>query len=320
MTGAARQGPIELSLVIPVYNGSATVGPVVERIHAVFAGTPFEVVLVNDGSTDASERTCSELVERHPETVRFVQLSRNFGEHSAVLAGLNHAAGRYAAVLDDDGQNPPEEVPRMLAALKERRCDVVYGRYVHKRHHWMRNLASRFTNRVATAVLHKPPDLYLSSFKVMDRFVVDEVIRYRGAFPYIDGLVFRVTRNVAQVDVEHRPRAAGRSGYTLRRLVHLWLNMCLNYSVTPLRIATVVGSFATVASVLLVAGIVVDKLLNPDVTHGIPTVLVLMTFFAGVELVLLGVIGEYLGRLLLDHSGTPQFIVRYVRSGPDAAP
>jgi len=307
-------GP-ELSFVIPVFNGSRTIGAVVRRIHELFSDLRFEVVLVNDGSRDTTESACVELVDRYPGTVTFVHLSRNFGEHNAVLAGLNYSIGAYVAVLDDDGQNPPEEVRRMYDEIKARGFDVVYGRYRDKRHDRFRNLGSWFNDRMANFMLKKPPELYLSSFKVMNRFVVDEITTYRGAFPYIDGLILRTTRNLGQIDVEHKDRENAESNYTLRKLFLLWLNMFLNFSITPLRVATLLGTATALASLFLLVGIVIDKLyINPGVAVGIPTVLVTVVFFSGVQLVILGAIGEYVGRLFLDHSRSPQFVVRYVRS------
>ena len=306
-------GP-ELSLVIPVYNGSRTIGPLVEQTAKIFGSTSFEIVLVNDGSADDSETVCAQLAEKFPQTVTFVHLSRNFGEHSAVLAGFTQARGRYVAVLDDDGQNPPEEVIRMLDELKRKNYDVVYGHYIEKKHSWFRNLGSRFNDRIATLMLHKPKDLYLSSFKVMNRFLVNEIIKYRGPYPYTDGLIYRVTRNIGQIPVEHRVSQSGSSRYTLRRLVRLWLNMFLNFSIQPLRISVYVGLLASCLSIVALVAILIDKLwITKNVTLGIPTVLGSIVFFAGIQLMILGLVGEYLGRLYLDHTGTPQYVVRYVR-------
>ena len=306
-------GP-ELSLVIPVYNGSRTIGPLVEQTAKIFGSTSFEIVLVNDGSEDDSERVCAQLAEKFPQTVTFVHLSRNFGEHSAVLAGFTQARGRYVAVLDDDGQNPPEEVIRMLDELKRKNYDVVYGHYIEKKHSWFRNLGSRFNDRIATLMLHKPKDLYLSSFKVMNRFLVNEIIQYRGPYPYTDGLIYRVTRNIGQIPVEHRVSQSGPSRYTLRRLVRLWLNMFLNFSIQPLRISVYVGLLASCLSIVALVAILIDKLwITKNVTVGIPTVLGSVVFFAGIQLMILGLVGEYLGRLYLDQTGTPQYVVRYVR-------
>src|SRR5437867_7456682 len=306
-------GP-ELSLVIPVYNGSRTIGPLVEQITKIFGSTSFEIVLVNDGAEDESETVCIQLAEKFPQNVTFVHLSRNFGEHSAVLAGFTQSHGRYIAVLDDDGQNPPEEVVRMLDELKRKNYDVVYGHYIEKKHSRFRNLGSWFNDRIATLMLHKPKDLYLSSFKVMNRFLVNEIIKYRGPYPYTDGLIYRVTRKIGQIPVEHRASGGERSRYTLRRLVRLWLNMFLNFSIKPLRISVYIGLLASCLSVVALIAILIDKLwITPDLTVGIPTVLGSVVFFSGIQLMILGLVGEYLGRLYLDHTGTPQFVVRYVR-------
>jgi undecaprenyl-phosphate 4-deoxy-4-formamido-L-arabinose transferase len=311
-------GP-ELSLVIPVYNGSRTIGPLVEQSMKIFGSTAFEIVLVNDGSEDDSEMVCAELAKKFPQSVTFVHLSRNFGEHSAVLAGFTQARGRYVAVLDDDGQNPPEEVVRMLDELKRKNYDVVYGHYIEKKHSRFRNLGSRFNDRIATLMLHKPKELYLSSFKVMNRFLVNEITKYRGPYPYTDGLIYRVTRNIGQIPVEHRASQSGPSRYTLRKLVRLWLNMFLNFSIKPLRISVYVGLLASCLSLVSLVAILIDKLwITKNVTLGIPTVLGSVVFFSGIQLMILGLVGEYLGRLYLDQTGTPQYVVRYTMHGGSA--
>lgn len=221
---------IELSIVIPVFNSGSTITRVVEEIHAVFEGLEFEVLLVNDGSTDDSEQVCSALAERFNDTVSLVQLSRNFGEHNAVMAGLSHTSGLFVGVLDDDGQNPPSELARMHERLAETEVDVVYGRYVTKKHSWFRNLGSWLNGCMAHVLLGKPRDLYLSSFKVMRRSLVDDVLQYRGPLPYLDGLILRSTKRISQLDVVHLERLHGRSGYTLAKLMRLWFAMCLSGS------------------------------------------------------------------------------------------
>jgi undecaprenyl-phosphate 4-deoxy-4-formamido-L-arabinose transferase len=302
---------IQLSFVIPVYNGAQSIARVVGEIHNLFAKDHVEVVLVNDGSPDNSEAVCRELAAAGQAV--FVQLARNFGEHNAVLAGLSLARGQYVAVLDDDGQNPPSEVRKLWDHAKATGLDVVYGRYAEKKHSVLRNLGSQFNDRVANHMLRKPSDIYLSSFKVMSRFVVDEIVKYRGPYPYIDGLIFRATRSIGQIEVNHKIREQGKSNYTVRKLLKLWSNMFLSFSIAPLRFATALGLVMASLSALAVVLIIVDKLwINPGVTAGIPTVLALVSFLAGVQLLMLGIIGEYLGRLYMDQTGSPQFVVRYV--------
>ena len=315
--------------MIPVFNGAQTIEPVVDAALSVFAEQPeladlrsggrLEVILVNDGSSDDSEAVCRHLAARHSGVVRFLQLSRNFGEHPAVMAGLHETRGRYAIVLDDDGQHPPQEAVRLWRAIRERGCDVVYGRYREKRHHWFRNIGSRLNGAAATWLLRKPRHLYLSSFKAISSFVVREVTRYEGPFPYIDGLIFQVTDRIEQIDVEHGPRQAGRSGYTFRKLVRLWMNMFLGFSTAPLRAAVMLGFGTSAFSALLLLAVILDKLfVNPQVPVGIPTVLIAIALFAGLQMFLLGMLGEYIGRIVLTQNGQPQSIVRY-RIAPRAS-
>lgn len=303
---------MKLSVIIPVYNGAATIGPLVEAVEGELAErVDFEIVLVNDGSPrDNSAEVCAGLARSHG-AVCFVDLSRNFGEHNAVMAGLNHCTGDAAVVIDDDFQNPPAEIMKLVEALGDGH-DVVFSRYACKEHHWLRNLGSRFNNLVATAIIGKPLDLYLSSFKAMNRFVIDELVRYRGPYPYIDGLILRITQRYGTVVVNHEERGAGRSGYTLRKLVSLWLNMFTNFSILPLRAAVILGSFFGLAG--LIGGVVfaLEKLRDPALPVGWASLIVSVFVLSGVQLLAVGMLGEYLGRLFMNDNGLPQYVVRRV--------
>lgn len=312
----SASGQADISVVIPVYNGAASIAQVVTRVLHVFADKQLEIVLVNDGSADNSEQVCRELVESNQQHIVFVELSRNFGEHSAVLAGLAQTYGPLVAVLDDDGQNPPEELPMMFAELVRRKLDVVYGLYTERQHGWSRRLGSWFNDRVADIMLRKPRGLYLSSFKVMNRFIVEEIVKYAGPYPYIDGLICRASTRLGQVPVKHAPRLTGQSNYTLIKLIRLWLNMFLGFSIIPLRVTSIVGLVIAASSFLWLAFIVIDKLwITPGVTLGIPSVLACIVLFSGVQLAVIGMIGEYLGRVFLASNGQPQYIVRYAMRG-----
>jgi undecaprenyl-phosphate 4-deoxy-4-formamido-L-arabinose transferase len=300
---------LRLSIVIPVYRGERTVGPLVHELRdTLSARYDLEVVLVNDGSPDRAAEVCRELAQRFAG-VTFVNLSRNFGEHNAVMAGLNHATGQCVVIMDDDFQNPPSEVPKLVETIRQG-YDVVYSRYAVKRHHPLRNLASKINDRVAAVLLEKPGDLYLSSFKALDRFVVDEITKYDGPYPYIDGLILRVTRNYAQVLVEHDDRRDGRSGYTLRKLLALYLNMFTNFSILPLRLASYAGLLTSVVGLVLALVFIVDRLSNPEMPAGWASVIVSLFIVGGIQLFALGMIGEYLGRLFLKQNGRPQYVVR----------
>ena len=185
---------MELSVVIPVYNSENSIGPLIERLGNALQGISYEVILVNDGSRDSSEEVCTRLAETRPE-VTFISLRRNFGEFNAVMCGLNHAQGLFCVMIDDDFQNPPEEILKLVHTARTSNYGVVYTHYDKKEHALYRNFGSRFVNWITSYLLNKPRDLYLSSFKLIRQEVVQEVIKYTGPYPYIDGLLFRVTRN-----------------------------------------------------------------------------------------------------------------------------
>jgi undecaprenyl-phosphate 4-deoxy-4-formamido-L-arabinose transferase len=252
--------------------------------------------------------------------VTYVKLGRNFGEHNAVMAGLWHARGDYAVIMDDDFQNPPEEVSRVVDHAIRHGYDIVYTHSPVKHHHWLRNLGSRLNDRVANFMLDKPRTLYLSSFKCLSRFLVDQILRYRGPYPYLDGLALRCTRNIGTIEVRHAPRREGRSNYTPRKLLRLWLNMFVNFSVMPLRVSTVVGLACSVLGLGLGFEALVERLVRPGLPIGWASVIVPVVLFSGVQLVMLGLLGEYLGRLFLTENQTPQFVVREVVESPVPLP
>ncbi len=302
---------MKISIVVPVYQGSRTIARLTDELIARLKAYTLEIVLVNDGSTDDSHDECIGLFKKHPAIVKYICLSRNFGEHNAVLAGLNNVSGDYAVIIDDDFQNPPEEINKLIEKAREGSFDVVYSYYEKKEHSLFRNIGSSFNNIVASYLLGKPRGLYLSSFKCMNRFTVDEVIKYKGPFPYIDGLIWRSTKNVGRALVKHARRGSGRSGYTLRKLVRLWINMFVNFSIYPLRMSILLGSIFSVIGVFLSIFLVADKMAHPEIPIGITSILVAILVFSGVQLVMLGLMGEYMGKLFLTNNQTPQYIIRH---------
>jgi polyisoprenyl-phosphate glycosyltransferase len=306
-----------VSVVIPVFNGSKTVGHLVAALQKEL--TPefeTEIVLVNDGSPgDDSACVCAELATKDA-SVRFVDLSRSFGEHNAVMAGLRYCTGDVAVVMDDDFQNPPSEVAVLVRKLNEG-YDVVFARYERKMHGRLRNLGSWFNNVVASAVIGKPPSLYLASFKAINRFAVDNILSYTGPYPYVDGLILRVTRRYATVTVAHSSRREGRSNYTIRKLVHLWLNVFTNFSVLPLRVSTILGLSSALVGFILGVDFALQKIRNPGMQAGWTSLIVSVFLLSGVQLVAIGMIGEYLGRLFMRSNGLPQYVVRRTMNCPD---
>ncbi|WP_191085008.1 glycosyltransferase family 2 protein [Roseococcus microcysteis] len=303
--------PVGLSIVVPVYRGAATVGKLVEALSALKPAGGIEIVLVNDGSPDDSGDVCRRLAETATVPLTYVEHARNFGEHNAVLTGLRHARGAYIINMDDDLQNPPEEVIRLYDHARLGGWDVVYTRYAKKEHEGWRNLGSKFANKVADSLLDKPKGLYLSSFRCMSALVAQEVVKYTGPYPYIDGLIMQVTQRIASIEVAHYPRAEGRSNYTMRRLVRLWLNLATNFSILPLRFATMAGVAMGALGFLLALFVVIEALffVTPS---GWASMMVLILLVSGAQFMMLGLLGEYVGRAFLSANGKPQGVVREV--------
>jgi glycosyltransferase involved in cell wall biosynthesis len=306
-----RRPGCALSIVIPVYNGSRTIPELIAALEALPIEGGHEIILVNDGSADSSFEVCIGLIAKARVPITLVNLARNYGEHNAVMAGLRHASGAHVITMDDDLQNPPDEVQRLLAFAQETGKEVVYTYYDDKQHSFWRNLASRFTNRVADFVLDKPNGLYLSSFRCISAFVVGEVIRYEGPFPYVDGLILQVTSDIDRLLVRHLPRAIGHSNYTIRRLLRLWMNMFVNFSVMPLRISTITGFVLSAVGAIGGAAAVLEALLA-EPPPGWASLFAAVLVLSGVQLMILGIIGEYLGRLYLTANGKPQSVEKWV--------
>jgi undecaprenyl-phosphate 4-deoxy-4-formamido-L-arabinose transferase len=303
---------LALSIVIPVYNGASSIADLVRALEELSIAGGHEIVLVNDGSADNSLAVCHALFEKARVPMTIVSLARNYGEHNAVMAGLRYANGAHVITMDDDLQNPPEEVQRVLAFAQRNGKEVVYTYYYDKRHAVWRNMASRLANRVADFILDKPKGLYLSSFRCMTAFVVREIIRYEGPFPYVDGLILQVTHDIDRLLVGHLPRAAGSSNYTMRRLLGLWMNMFVNFSVMPLRISTVTGFALSALGAVGVATAVGEALVSSP-PPGWASLMAALLLLSGVQLMILGIIGEYLGRLYLTANRRPQSVVKEVR-------
>ena len=301
---------MELSVCIPVYNGEKTIERLINELEEKLTGVSYEVVLVNDGSKDNSEEVCKKIAEKK-NNVTFVALRRNYGEHNAVMCALNYCKGDYAIIIDDDFQNPPSEIIKLLNEIKKG-WDVVYSKYKKKKHSVFRNIGSKFNDIVATKLLDKPKNLYLCSFKIVSRAVIDEIVKYKGPFPYVDGLILRVTDNITSVFVEHNSRVEGESNYTIGKLITLWLNMFINFSIKPLRVVSFIGGVTSFICFLLGVYFIIEKIINPTVVLGWASQVVLILFIGGIQMMFLGIIGEYIGKNYLDQNGTPQWTVKEV--------
>ncbi|GAB2465026.1 glycosyltransferase family 2 protein [Xylanimonas ulmi] len=299
-----------ISFVIPCYCSALTIVDVVDELDETMrrAQLEHEVILVDDCSPDDTLTHLRSLAAARPH-ITVLALARNFGQHSALMAGLRHASGDVVVCLDDDGQTPPREVTKILQRLDEG-FDVVYGRYDQKEHTALRNVGSALNEQMARALLGKPRGLYLSSFFGARRYVIDEVARYTSPYPYIIGLILRTTRSIANVTVEHKARAVGRSGYSLRKLISLWLNGFTAFSVRPLRVSAVLGVAVAACGIVYGGVTAIRAIISPSAPPGWSSLMVALLVLGGLILSALGLVGEYLGRAYISISQAPQFVIK----------
>lgn len=307
---------IACSVVVPVYNSQECLPELAAEIAQVFAGMgcSHELILVNDGSRDASWKVIAELA-RGDARVRGINLRKNFGQDNALMAGLRHARGGYVVIMDDDLQHDPHYIPELYEAIRGGH-DVVYANYACKKVQkaW-KNWGSWLNDKVAGLVLKKPHDIYLSPYKIITRGVVDEICRYDGAYPYVDGLIFRLTGNISQVFIQHQSSRRRGSGYTLLKSVQVWSSLMVNFSVLPLRVATVLGLFTSATGLLLAVIFIFNKFVDPSLPIGWTSVFVSVQIFAGVLLFAVGVMGEYVGRAYLNLNRHPQYSIGETTDG-----
>ncbi len=300
-----------ISFIIPCYRSAQTLPEVVREIADQYGNDTqyeYEIILINDCSPDATFGAIRTLCAQNVR-VRGIDLAKNFGQHSAILAGLREAAGDIIVCLDDDGQTPPAEACKLIQAVEEGH-DVAIARYAHKKHSFFRNMGSRLNEHMAKAMIGKPKELFLSSFVAMKRYIAEEVCAYTFPFPYISGMLLRTTNDIVNVDVAHQPRETGQSGYTFGKLLSLWLNGFTNFSIKPLRVAMVLGVVIALLGFVLAIYAVVVKITTPEAPLGWASTMAAITAIGGIILLMLGLVGEYIGRMFMGLNQQPQYVVR----------
>lgn len=301
----------KISFVVPCYRSENTITSVVEEVKTEMAAHPdydYEIVLVNDNSPDNVWDVITKLSESD-KRIKAIRLLRNFGQHSALMAGYGVCTGDYVVTIDDDGQTPVDQTFILMDKLLEG-FDVVYGKYEKRKDNLFRKIGTGINNWMSKTLLGKPKDLHLTSFFVARAKIIKEICNYKNGFPYIWGLVLRTTKSIANATIQHKERIEGESGYTLGKLLNLWMNGFTAFSVKPLRISATVGVISSALGLVGIIYVVVDKIIHPEVAAGFSSLMAVLLLIGGLLLLSMGLIGEYVGRIYMCINTTPQYIVR----------
>jgi glycosyltransferase involved in cell wall biosynthesis len=299
-----------LWLVIPVYGSEKVLPELVTRVAATLVplyGHNYEIIFVCDRSPDKSWQVIQQLASSHPE-VKGILLRMNAGQHNALMAGFARARGEIIVTMDDDLQHAPSDIPLLLAELAKGH-DLVYARFGERKHASWKILGSRLNDKMASYLMNKPKGMYLSPFRAMRAEVCKDLLRYQGPYVYVDGLLLTVTRNIATVDVAHHERFAGDSGYSLKKSISLWLKMATSFSIVPLRLTSLAGMLFAGLGFMLALLFVIQKFTLNKMPDGWTSLMVTILILGGCQLMALGVLGEYLGRVLLTLNAKPQYVI-----------
>ena len=298
-----------LTIIIPTYNGSKTLGRLVNNLIQVFKKIKIEIIIINDYSKDNTDIICRKLNKKFPKIISYLKLSKNYGEHNAVMAGLKHSKGSLAIIMDDDNQNTAKEAYKLYNYSIKKNYDVVYTKYIEKKDSLLRKFMSKIANYSAKLLINKPSSVYLSSFKSIKRNLINNIVSYSGPFPYIDGLFLSKTNSIGTCLVKHESRKHGKSNYSLIKLLKLYSNLIINFSTVPIHIFSMIGILLTFFSVILIIITIVEKMTLPNVPLGYSMLITILLFFSGVQFLFLGLLGEYIGKILKNVNKDDQYLV-----------
>lgn len=304
---------MKLSFVIPCYRSEKYIAKTIYEIRTKMLerkDTEYEIIAVNDGSPDHVFEVLKKLTVEISELI-VINLATNFGQENARMAGLRHVSGDYIVCLDDDGQCPMNELWRLIEPL-EQGADMSIAKYSEKKQSRFKNFGSYINSKMTHWLLKMPKNIEMSNFFAFNRMLCDQIIQYMNPYPFITGLVFRSTQNVVNVQMEERERTEGTTGYTLKKLLGLWLNGFTNFSVKPLRVADITGMICAVFGFVFGLSVVIRKLFTPDMLIGYASIIAAIFFIGGLIMLLLGLIGEYIGRIFICLNQTPQYVIREI--------
>ena len=302
-----------LSIVIPVYNSEDILDELINQItleikKKINLFEDYEIILVNDKSADSSWKKIKEIANNQKNVIG-INLSKNFGQHNALMAGIKNSRGDFLITMDDDLQHPPNYIMEIINKLNQG-FDVCYTKYENNKYSFFKKLGSAINDKVANIVLDKPKNIYLSSYRGIKRNIINELKKFDGPYVYLDGIILNVTSNIGSINIKHNKRLKGNSGYSFKKLFSLWLKVFTNSSIFPLRMASVTGFIITIVSLFFAVLLIIFKIKNPEIPQGWTSVATFIFFFSGVQLLALGIIGEYIGRIFINLNQKPQYIIR----------
>lgn len=300
------------SIVIPVYNSEYIVNKTVLSVISFLEKKQYnyEIILVNDGSSDNSWAVLLELANTHPN-VKAINLLHNYGQHNANLCGFKEAKGDFIITMDDDLQNPPDEIEKLISTASGG-YDLVIGRFKEKKHSFYRRIGSEFIGRINRSIFHGDKDLVLTNFRLIRRDVIDRVCTYKSRLPYIPGLVLMFSNNRANVYVEHHERQEGKSNYSIYRILKLVTTILFNYSSIPLRLMAGFGFFVSLLSLFLALHYFISAIVSGASVPGWSTIVILLSFFNGILILLVSVVGEYVVRLLRESGSSESYYIKEI--------
>ena len=298
----------EISIVIPVYNSHECISELSYQISDALKGIDYEQIMVNDCSKDSSWEEIKKAAQKN-KNILGINLRKNGGQDNAILTGLNYANGKYIVIMDDDLQHSPYDILKLYTEI-QKGFDVVYANFNSKKQKLWKNIGSWFNGKISEIALQKPKEVYLSPFKILCHGVVQEMIKFNNLFPYIDGLIFQVTRNITQIPVEHHKRELGKSNYNLAKSIRVFFRMLFGFSTMPLNIASFTGFFTAFVGLILAIIYAVEYFTGKADVTGWTTLVILILILGGLILVSLGIIGRYLGQIYLTVNKQPKFIIK----------
>jgi glycosyltransferase involved in cell wall biosynthesis len=304
-----------ISFIIPTFRGEKSIKLLCDEIIKKINFINLEIIIIDDHSPDNTKQICFDMIDQYHVDILYIRLAKNFGEHNAVFAGLKYCKGDWAIIIDDDFQNPISEAVKLINYALQNSYEVIYSKYRNKKHNIFRNFVSKLNDLSTIFFFKKPKNLYLSSFKIIKKRIIEEILQYNGPSPYIDGLILSITSNMTSIEIEHHERSErfGKSNYNAIKLLKLYIDIISSFSTRPLRICSIIGLIASIVGIIFAFIIIFEKIYDPNLPSGYSSVIIAIIFFSGIQLIFLGLIGEYIGKILKNVNNDKPYYIELIK-------